>query len=199
MALSLLDEKPKKEEEEKVETKTEEASVTPKKETKKAKSKKSQKKSTKKTSKKKVKTKKKDSKKKEKNALGPQDRVFYGKKLTRFYKDGKWYYDIVDVLAVGSVGDHKSFMDELKEEGLYEEVFADGTEKIEVEDEFSAEIVCYECADTDTIIRLVRVSEKPFPGPIVGWLKKSSEEKYVEEKEETNTQSGTMTSPPQTG
>ena len=198
MALSLIDTKPKKEKDEDVDKTVEEASKKEEKTAKKVKPKK--KKASKKSSKKKV-TKKKETKKKDDKPLGPQERVFYGKKITRFYSDGKWYYNLEDILTVGSVGDQKTFLKEMKEDGVYDEVFKDEINKIEVLDKNTQEMIVFDCIDDDTIIRLVRVSGKPFPGPITRWITEISKEPYKKpQKAKANASSSTSaSSPPQTG
>lgn len=198
MALSLIDTKPKKETGEDVEVASSEAE---KKEEKPTKSKKTKtKKVTKKSSKKKS-PKKKETKKKDGKPLGPQERVFYGKKITRFYADDKWYYNLEDILAIGAVGDQKSFLKEMKEEDLYDEVFKDGINKIEVLDQNTEEMVVFNCIDKDVIIKLVRVSGKPFPGPMTRWITEVSQDPYEEpQKAKASTSSSTSaSSPPQTG
>jgi len=198
MALSLFDTKDEKEKNEEVEVTSEEVVEKEGKTTKSTKPKK--KKSSKKTVKKKA-TKKKDSKKKDDKPLGPQERVFYGKKITRFYADGKWYYNLTDILTVGAVGDQKAFLNELKEDGVYDEVFKDEINKIDVLNKNTNEMLTFNCVDVDTITRLVKISGKQFPGPTLRWFAEISEEPYKkQQKAKANTETSTSaSSPPQTG
>lgn len=198
MTLSLLNTKDKKEKDEKVEVVSEEVVEKEDKTTKSTKPK--RKKSPKKTVKKKS-AKKKESKKKDDKPLGPQERVFYGKKITRFYADGKWYYNLTDILNVGAVGDQKAFLNELKEDGVYDEVFKDEINKINVLNKNTNETLTFDCVDVDTITRLVKTSGKPFPGPTIRWFTEISEEPYKkQQKAKVNTDTSTSaSSPPQTG
>ena len=198
MALTLIDTKPKEEKDDDVEK----ADVkVVKKEEKTAKSTKPKKKRAPKKVSKKKSPKKSVSKKKNDKTLGPQERVFYGKKISRFYSDGKWYYNLEDVLAIGAVGDQKTFLNEIKEDGVYDDVFKDGVNKIEVLDKNTQEMVVFDCIDNDTIIRLVKTSGKPFPGPTIRWFIEVSKEPYKkpQKAKESNTSSTSASSPPQTG
>lgn len=184
MALSLFEDKPKKK---KVSSSTKKTPKQTKEKKAKPKTKKIAKKATK-------------AKKEKVVTYGPQSREFYGHKINRFLVDSVWFYDLVDFLGVGAIGDHKAFLNDLKDEKEYDNIFKDGIRKMEITDKNTEEVNIYECIDTNTAIRLVKASGKPFPGPTVTWLIQASKEEYVEQPEaKTKTVQTVSGNPPTTG
>jgi len=134
---------------------------------------------------KKVKSKSKKSSKKGKGILGPVTKTFYGRQIKLYYnsKNKEWLFSLEDILPLGEVNNLDKFIDELKKDKKYDAIFAgEKISEFTFENPIDKEKQKTRCVNKDILTKLIRISGKLFPGPIIRWIEATSKSQYQSDK-----------------
>lgn len=93
--------------------------------------------------------------------------IFRGTQIRKFYKNGKWFFSITDILTTAKIIDMPNHLLKIKK------AMEDNKISAEIIETFSVDEEKIECITYDSYIQLLpvmRTCETSFPGPFPDWL-----------------------------
>lgn len=107
-----------------------------------------------------------------------QTSTFYGIIVRKFYKEGIWYFSLLDILPIAKTIYPVAYFEELKNDPEGKKILSENivifTHVIDEENNQRLECISYE-----TFMQLLPIMRKKgsiFPGPFPGWLEERSKE-----------------------
>lgn len=103
---------------------------------------------------------------------------FGGIPIRRIYTQGKWFFAVEDVVALTGVSNIKEYLEQIKNKNKeLQKDWETMIEKFDYQTEDKTEFL--ECADTESILKIVYVLDKPLPGPFSRWLRETAQKSPV--------------------